>query len=67
MVREAIARYGGPPAAAPAPMPPLAPASGGIDASHGLLTLVSGDAEGQCLIEPAVKCTHCGYCLSLGH
>jgi hypothetical protein len=32
------------------------------------LTLVAGgDADGQCLIEPAVKCNHCGYCLSLGH
>ena len=20
-----------------------------------------------CLIEPAVRCNHCGYCLSLGH
>jgi hypothetical protein len=66
MVREAIARYGAQSSAAPAPMP--APASGAMHESHGLLTLVSGgDADGQCLIEPAVKCNHCGYCLSLGH
>jgi hypothetical protein len=43
------------------------PAGGAPHASHGLLTLVSGDADGQCIIEPAVRCTHCGYCLSLGH
>jgi hypothetical protein len=66
MVREAIARYGGEPSAATAPVPSL-PASAGLHASHGLLTLASGDADGQCVIEPAVKCTHCGYCLSLGH
>ena len=29
--------------------------------------LRSGDDDGMCLIEPAVRCTHCGYCLSLGH
>ena len=31
------------------------------------LPLPSGDEEGACLIEPAVRCNHCGYCLSLGH
>jgi hypothetical protein len=67
MVREALARHGVGPAAAPASMPSLPP-SGGTHASHGLLTVVSsGDADGQCLIEPVVKCNHCGYCLSLGH
>lgn len=24
-------------------------------------------AGGACLIEPAVPCTHCGYCQSYGH
>jgi hypothetical protein len=37
-------------------------------ASHGLLTLErGGDIDGNCLIEPAVRCTHCGYCQSYGH
>lgn len=37
-------------------------------ASHARLGLVAGgDADGQCLIEPAVRCNHCGYCQSLGH
>ncbi len=39
-----------------------------VHASHSLLSVVrSGDGDGQCLIEPAVSCHHCGYCLSLGH
>ena len=37
-------------------------------ASHGMLPLArGGDGDGACLIEPAVRCTHCGYCLSYGH
>jgi hypothetical protein len=26
-----------------------------------------GDVDGLCVIEPAVRCTHCGYCQSYGH
>ena len=26
-----------------------------------------GDDDGPCLIEPALKCVHCGYCQSYGH
>jgi hypothetical protein len=37
-------------------------------ASHALLPLArGGDGDGTCLIEPAVRCNHCGYCLSFGH
>ena len=63
MVRDAIARQGRPSAT------PLAPPEGlRRHASHGTLTLVTGgDSEGQCIIEPSVRCNHCGYCLSLGH
>jgi len=37
--------------------------------SHLLLKVVPGSAidEGACLIEPAVRCNHCGFCQSLGH
>lgn len=35
-------------------------------ASHGLLAIV-GSADGDCVIEPTVRCNHCGYCKSLGH
>jgi len=43
--------------------------AGGVHASHALLPLArGGDAdEGACLIEPAVRCNHCGYCVSYGH
>lgn len=71
MVRNAIARTT-PPAAV---LPAVAAATPGSHASanpghasHGRLALVGGgDSEGRCLIEPAVACTHCGYCQSLGH
>ena len=65
MVRDAIARHaadGG--AAAPAPF------SDGcrLHASHGRLPLLrGGDDDGACLIEPAVRCNHCGFCQSFGH
>jgi hypothetical protein len=37
-------------------------------ASHARLPLArGGDGEGACLIEPAVRCNHCGFCLSFGH
>lgn len=37
-------------------------------ASHVLLPLArGGDGDGACLIEPSVRCNHCGYCLSYGH
>jgi hypothetical protein len=37
-------------------------------ASHDQLPLArGGDGDGACLIEPSVRCNHCGYCLSYGH
>ena len=40
----------------------------GTHASHARFTLiVGGDPDGRCVIEPAVPCTHCGYCQSFGH
>ena len=36
--------------------------------SHGMLRSLERTAAGEpCLIEPAVRCNHCGYCQSLGH
>jgi hypothetical protein len=39
------------------------------NASFVRLPLPSGgdDQSGVCLIEPAVRCSHCGYCQSYGH
>jgi hypothetical protein len=70
VVRDAIARH----ADAPPLAPPAAPAVGAArgheaehrHSSHGLFVL-EGDPDGACVIEPAVRCTHCGYCQSLGH
>ena len=63
MVQESIARHRG---AAPPFSQPEAP--GRVHASHGLLPLArGGDDDGMCLIEPAVRCSHCGYCQSFGH
>ena len=59
LVRDAIARHGQREA------PEGQPAS---HASHAVLPLERGsDGDGACLIEPDVRCNHCGYCLSYGH
>jgi hypothetical protein len=37
-------------------------------ASHAMLPLHRGsEGDGACLIEPSVRCIHCGYCTSYGH
>jgi hypothetical protein len=61
LVREAIARHGRREGPAPEGQP-------AVHASHRLLPLQSGSGgDGACLIEPDVRCNHCGYCLSYGH
>ena len=63
LVRDAVARHVRLDAAASHTLPP---ADG--HASHGLFPVLRGaDSDGACLIEPAVRCTHCGYCQSYGH
>ena len=66
LVRDAIARHG---RAAGTPADPApGPAALRAGASHGRFPLAGGSADdGQCLIEPGVRCNHCGYCQSLGH
>jgi hypothetical protein len=63
MIRESIARHlGAAPTIRESHDRPAA------HASHALLPLLrGGDGDGACLIEPAVRCNHCGYCLSYGH
>ena len=47
--------------------------SGGVQAghhaSHILLKVVPGSDvdDGMCVIEPRVRCNHCGFCQSHGH
>lgn len=67
LVRTAIAQFSGGHAGPAAPGPPTAAIR--LHPSHGRFTLLAAgsDADGPCLIEPAVLCNHCGYCQSYGH
>ena len=70
MIRESIARHVAP--SAPSAMghgtPPDSVAGLQMHSSHARLPLSRGtDDDGACIIEPAVRCNHCGFCLSYGH
>jgi hypothetical protein len=66
IVSEAVARHLGRPAAA---VPAAVSQAVRVSPSHARLPVEAGSVayEGRCLIEPAVLCTHCGYCQSYGH
>ncbi len=38
-----------------------------IPLSFGRYALPRAEDDSQCLIEPAVRCNHCGYCECHGH
>jgi len=64
MIREAIARHAGNDARESA-----VSVQGGdvrVHASHGMFLLAPG-GDGECIIEPTVRCNHCGFCKSFGH
>ena len=61
LVRETIARLD----ARPDHESEIRPLHFGADASHYRYALPPSD--GPCLIEPGVRCNHCGYCESHGH
>ena len=69
MIRDAIARQRGGAERSidfghAVPMPDAAARH--VHPSHILFAAVpSGD--GDCIIEPTVRCNHCGYCKSYGH
>ena len=69
LVRQAIARAGvGQVPVAHVDTLTGRPAPPSRHASHGMFALTDGaDADGPCIIEPAVACNHCGYCKSMGH
>ena len=69
LVRDAIARVQGAGGGEPAHLShPLRLSHLAHHPSHLTFTVPSGaDAEGPCIIEPAVMCNHCGYCKSMGH
>jgi hypothetical protein len=62
LVRDSIARHAGQ-AAPPTASVGFEPAH----ASHGRFLRLAPTEDGQCIIEPAVRCNHCGYCQSYGH
>jgi hypothetical protein len=67
VIRDAVSRHlsGGRGDSGPSGTPGT---FGTLHSSHARFNLLSGgDIEGPCLIEPAVSCNHCGYCLSHGH
>jgi hypothetical protein len=64
MIRDSIVRHAGG-AGRTAPDPASAFSA---HVSHLRLPVVRGaDDDGACIIEPAVRCNHCGFCQSLGH
>jgi hypothetical protein len=67
MIRDSIAKHVGSPRAASTVATSGAPFH--LPASHGMFPLARGndDVDGACLIEPSVRCSHCGFCVSYGH
>ena len=47
----------------------VVPPSAGHHPSHILLKVLPGSEvdDGMCVIEPRVRCNHCGFCQSYGH
>ena len=65
LIRDAIARHlGHGPAAAPARVTP--PWKDHL--SHGrFVFLAPAEPDAPCVVEPGVRCHHCGFCQSYGH
>ena len=68
MIRDAIARHAGPGHVSGLPGAPSVAAGGALrtHCGHGTFP-VEPVGEGECIIEPSVRCDHCGYCKSLGY
>jgi hypothetical protein len=67
IVRETVARHlgAGGHAGPPNPDAPLYPMAYVGHSSHYRYSLP--ESSGPCVIEPGVRCSHCGYCESHGH
>jgi hypothetical protein len=65
LVREAIERH----LARPEERRGTRSLSFGEHPSHVMLKVIPGSQidDGTCVIEPAVRCNHCGFCQSYGH
>jgi hypothetical protein len=70
LVREAIERHLGRPGGAKVMPDETRPLPHDLrHSSHLLLSVLPGSEvdDGMCVIEPAVRCNHCGFCQSYGH
>ena len=67
LIRESIARLADSNRAPTVPAELIRAAHGPSPAFVKFPFLRSGDDDGACVIEPSVRCNHCGYCLSYGH
>ena len=66
LVRDSIARHAALASGAQLEHQPVT--AGRAHPSHMRFLLpAGGDGDGMCVIEPAVRCTHCGFCQSYGH
>jgi hypothetical protein len=62
MIRQAVAKHLG--TGEPGP---VAPSAGQATAHISHYRYQLPESDGPCLIEPGVRCNHCGYCQSHGH
>lgn len=75
LVRDVLARVPSSPRAVPmpdrtSPLPagPLPPAAWKTHLSHGrFVFLAPAEPDAPCVVEPQVRCHHCGFCQSYGH
>jgi hypothetical protein len=67
LIRQAIARHLGAGAAAGAPGSVAAAPTTGQPIALARYPLPRAADDVMCLIEPAVRCNHCGYCQCHGH
>jgi hypothetical protein len=70
LIRDAIARHldsSGRDGSPSRPCPPGAP-SWKSHVSHGRFALLAPtEPDAPCVVEPQVRCHHCGFCQSYGH
>lgn len=67
LIRDAIHRHLGPPPS-PAPAGLAAPNAWKQHLSHGrFVFLAPTEPDAPCVVEPQVRCHHCGFCQSYGH
>lgn len=73
LIRDAIAQHLGSDGRDGMPSRPLTPARSGnapylTHLSHGrFVFLAPTEPDAPCVVEPHVRCTHCGFCQSYGH